>query len=45
MASFELNKEKALDVLIWWVEGSDGSIDFQEEQKVKEVLNDINYSM
>ena len=42
---FELNKEKAADVLIWWVEGSDGSIDFREEEKVKEVLHDMNYSM
>jgi uncharacterized tellurite resistance protein B-like protein len=42
--SFEFNNEKALDVLIWWVEGSDGSIEYEEEQKVKEVLSDMNYS-
>jgi len=41
---FEFNNEKALDVLIWWVEGSDGSIEYEEEQKVKEVLSDMNYS-
>jgi len=42
--SFEFNNEKALDVLIWWVEGSDGSIEYEEEQKVQEVLGDMNYS-
>ena len=41
---FEFNKEKALDVMIWWIEGSDGSMDYAEEQKVKEVLDDMNYS-
>jgi|GEM_PF-456857 hypothetical protein len=43
--AFEFNNEKALDVMIWWVEGSDGSIDFREEEKVEEVLSDMNYSM
>lgn len=42
--AFEFNNEKALDVLIWWVEGSDGSMTYEEEQKVKEVLSDMNYS-
>lgn len=42
--SFELNDEKALDVLIWWVEGSDGSIDFYEEEAVEKILQDMNYS-
>lgn len=43
--AFELNKEKALDVLIWWIEGSDGSIDYREEETVKKALSDMNYSM
>ncbi|MDX1586947.1 MAG: TerB family tellurite resistance protein [Balneolaceae bacterium] len=43
--SFELNNEKATDVLIWWVEGADGSIDYREEETVKEVLEDVNYSL
>lgn len=42
--AFEFNNEKALDVLIWWVEGSDGSINYEEEQKVREVLSDMDYS-
>ncbi|MGD8427062.1 MAG: hypothetical protein PVH63_05490 [Balneolaceae bacterium] len=43
--SFELSDEKAIDVLIWWVEGADGSIDYSEEQAVKNALKDINYSL
>lgn len=43
--SFELNNEKATDVLIWWVEGADGSIDYREEETVKKVLQDVNYSL
>lgn len=42
---FELNNEKATDVLIWWVEGSDGSIDYREEEAVKQVLSDVSYSL
>lgn len=43
--SFELSDEKAIDVLIWWVEGADGSIDYSEEQTVKEALADMDYSL
>jgi len=43
--SFELSDEKAIDVLIWWVEGADGSIDYSEEQAVKEALEDMDYSL
>jgi len=43
--SFELTDEKAIDVLIWWVEGADGSIDYSEEQTVKEALEDMDYSL
>lgn len=42
---FQLNDEKAIDVLIWWVEGSDGSIDYTEEQVVKDILKDMDYSL
>lgn len=42
---FELNDEKATDVLIWWIEGTDGSIDYTEEQAVERVLEDMNYSL
>lgn len=43
--SFELNNETATDVLIWWVEGADGSIDYREEKAVKDALKDISYSL
>lgn len=43
--SFNFTDEKAIDVLIWWVEGSDGSIDYSEEQAVKDVLDDMDYSL
>lgn len=43
--AFELTDEKATDVLIWWVEGADGSIDYREEKTVEKVLEDINYSL
>jgi len=43
--SFELNNEKATDVLIWWVEGADGSIDYREEKAVGDVLEDVSYSL
>lgn len=42
---FKLNNEKATDVLIWWIEGSDGSIDYREEEAVKKVLKDVSYSL
>lgn len=43
--TFELTDEKATDVLIWWVAGADGSIDYREEKAVNNVLEDINYSL
>lgn len=43
--SFELNDEKATDVLIWWVESADGSIDYREKEAVKKVLDGISYSL
>lgn len=43
--AFHLSNEKAIDVLIWWVEGADGSIDYSEEQAVKRVLETMDYSI
>ena len=43
--SFELNNEKATDVLIWWVQGADGSIVYREEKAVKDALKDVSYSL
>ena len=41
---FELNDERATDILIWWLEGTDGSIDYDEEQEVKRILQKMSYS-
>lgn len=43
--AFELDDEKALDILIWWIESTDGSIDYSEKQAVKKVLEEMNYSL
>ena len=43
--SFELDKEKVMDVLIWWIEGTDGSIDYREDEAVRRVLKDMDYSL
>ncbi len=45
MPKLELNDEKAVDVLIFWVESSDGSISYAELEGVQRVLDDMNYSM
>ncbi len=42
---FNLNNEKATGVLIWWIEGSDGSIGNEEEAAIEELLKEMNYSI
>lgn len=42
--AFELNDERAINVLMWWIEGADGSIDYDEEQAVQRVLKEMDYS-
>jgi len=43
--SFDLTDEKAIDILIWWIESSDGSIDYREEEAVEVLLDEMDYSM
>ncbi|HEX6983018.1 MAG TPA: hypothetical protein VF181_09675 [Balneolaceae bacterium] len=43
--AFELNKERTIGVLIWWIESTDGSIDYGEERAVQEVLDELDYSI
>lgn len=43
--SFDLNNEKATSVLIWWIESSDGNIDYREKDEVEDVLTNMNYRM
>lgn len=43
MSSFELTDEKAIDVLIFYIIGADGSIDYEETEAVDRVLEDLDY--
>ena len=45
MRNFSLTDETAIDVLIFWIESSDGAISYQEDQAVKRVLENMEYSM
>ncbi len=45
MPKIELTDERAIDIIIFWVESSDGSISYSELESVQRVLEDMNYSM
>ncbi len=45
MSSYALTDETAIDALIFWIESTDGSISFAEQDAVKRVLEDMNYTM
>lgn len=42
---FTLNDETAADVLIFWIESSDGSISYWEDEAVREALSKMDYNM
>ncbi|HKJ46700.1 MAG TPA: hypothetical protein VJ991_12795 [Balneolales bacterium] len=44
MSTFELNDESAIDLLIFWVEGADGLMGYEEDKEVNEILNEMSYS-
>ena len=44
MSNFELNDESAIDLLIFWVEGADGLINYEESKEINHILEDLNYS-
>ncbi len=44
MSNFELNDESAIDLLIFWVEGADGLINYEENREINHILEDLNYS-
>lgn len=44
MSTFELNDEKAIDLLIFWVGGADGDIDYEENQAIYDIIDDMEYS-
>lgn len=45
MSTYALNDETAIDVLIFWIESTDGSISFAEQDAVKRVLSTMNYTL
>lgn len=45
MSSYILTDETAIDVLIFWIQSTDGSISFAEEDAVKRVLDNMNYDL
>jgi hypothetical protein len=44
MSSFEFGPESVIDVLIYWVAGADGHIEYEENKSVKEALDTLSYS-
>ena len=45
MSSYSLTDETAIDVLIFWIESTDGSISFKEQEAVKRVLSNMKYNL
>lgn len=45
MRNFSLTDETAIDVLIFWIESSDGAISYDEDKAVKRALDNMEYSM
>jgi Glu-tRNA(Gln) amidotransferase subunit E-like FAD-binding protein len=45
MGKIELNEETAIDIIIFWVECTDGSISYSELESVQRILSDMDYSM
>lgn len=45
MSSYALTDETAIDVLIFWIESTDGTISYAEQKAVKRVLENMNYDM
>lgn len=45
MSTYALTDETAIDVLIFWIESTDGSISYREQAAVKRVIENMNYNM
>ena len=45
MSTYALTDETAIDVLIFWIESTDGSISFKEQAAVKRVLSNMKYDL
>ncbi|MGM0587593.1 MAG: hypothetical protein ACQETE_04190 [Bacteroidota bacterium] len=44
MSSFEFGPESVIDVLIYWVAGADGHIEYEENKSVEEALDTLSYN-
>ena len=40
---FELNDERVIDILIFWVTGADGSVDYEENKSIDDMLDELGY--
>lgn len=45
MSKYALTDETSIDTLIFWIESSDGSISYSEQQAVKRILENMKYDM
>lgn len=45
MSTYTLTDETAVDVLIFWIESTDGSISFSERETVIRVLENMKYDL
>ena len=45
MSNYPLTDETSIDVLIFWLESTDGNISFSEQDAVKRVLSNMNYTL
>lgn len=45
MSNFVFTDETSIDTLIFWIESSDGSISYAEQEAVKRVLKNMQYDM
>lgn len=45
MSTYALNDETSIDTLIFWIQSSDGSISYEEQETVKRILSNMKYDM
>ncbi|MEO9884226.1 MAG: TerB family tellurite resistance protein [Balneola sp.] len=45
MSTYALTDETSIDTLIFWIESSDGSISYEEQEAVKRILSNMEYDM
>lgn len=45
MSTYALTDETSIDTLIFWIQSSDGSISYEEQETVKRILSNMEYDM